>query len=62
MPHLDSDLSPRSSLASLGGALSLAIDEVIGDLQMRDLQSRCVLEDAVEALILAIARTSDVIP
>ena len=58
MPHLDSDLSSRSSLALLGDALSLAIDEVVCDLQGRDLQSRCVLEDAVESLILTIARTS----
>jgi diguanylate cyclase (GGDEF)-like protein len=51
-------VSANSSLASLGRALSLAVDSVVADLAQRDLKSRCVLDEAVEALILAIARTS----
>jgi diguanylate cyclase (GGDEF)-like protein len=38
--------------------LSLAVDEVVADLRQRNLQSRYVLDEAVEGLILAIARSS----
>jgi len=56
--RLDPDASQKIGLVSLGSALTLAVDDVVADLQQRDLQSRCVLDEAVEALILAIAKTS----
>jgi diguanylate cyclase (GGDEF)-like protein len=58
VPHPDPDLTLKRAAASLGRALSVAVDTVVADLEQRDLQSRCVLDDAVEALILAIARSS----
>jgi diguanylate cyclase (GGDEF)-like protein len=45
-------------LVPLGTALSLAVDDVVADLQQRNQESRYVLDAAVEELILAIARSS----
>jgi diguanylate cyclase (GGDEF)-like protein len=45
-------------LATLGSALSLAVEDVVADLEQRNLRSRCVLDSMVEELILGIARTS----
>jgi diguanylate cyclase (GGDEF)-like protein len=53
-----SDTTTTKGLTSLGEALSLSTDDVVAGLRWRTMESRCVLDQAVEAIFLAAAETS----
>ena len=55
---LIADPSLTDGLASLGGALSVAVDDVVCGLRQRTLESSCVLDEAVEGIFLSAAETS----
>jgi diguanylate cyclase (GGDEF)-like protein len=56
--RLFSDATPSDGLASLGNALSMATDDVVLGLRQRTLESNRVLDEGVEAIFLAAAKTS----
>jgi diguanylate cyclase (GGDEF)-like protein len=56
--RLIADPSLTDGLASLGGALSVAVDDVVCGLRQRTLESSCVLDEAVEGIFLSAAETS----